>query len=89
VRQRKTRRDERRGRKRPDGRVRSLLGSSSVHQPTDVEEIVGYHAEPDPPLHSDLSLVPVAVEPMSPFDHADASLPSGAPFLAVAALRPR
>src|ERR1700736_5167712 len=35
-------------------------------------------------MHSDESLVAAAREAMSPLDHADASLASGAPFLAVA-----
>src|SRR5271168_1308864 len=50
----------------------------------DVEEIVGDDAEPDPTLHSGLALIAAAAEPVSPFDHADASLASGPPFLAIA-----
>ena len=50
----------------------------------DVEEIVGDHAEPDPTLHSGVALVAAAAKPVPPFDHADASLASGPPFLAVA-----
>jgi hypothetical protein len=51
---------------------------------TDVEEIVGDDAEPDPTLHSGLALVAAAAEPVSPLDDTDASLASGPPFLAVA-----
>ena len=52
--------------------------------PTDVDEVVGDDAEPDPALHSDSAFVAAAVEPVSPFDHADAPLASGSPSLAVA-----
>ena len=44
--------------------------------PTDVDEVVGDDAEPDPALHSDSAFVAAAVEPVSPFDHADAPLAS-------------
>src|SRR5271167_2970187 len=49
-----------------------------------VEEIVGDDSEPDPTLHSGLTLVAAAAEPVSPLEHADASLASGPPFPAVA-----
>src|SRR5271169_5829398 len=45
---------------------------------------LGDDAEPDPALHSGIALVAAAAEPVSAFEHADASLASGAPFLAVA-----
>ena len=54
------------------------------HRAADVDEVVGDHAEPDPALHSGVALVAAAIEPVSPLDHADASLASGPPFLAVA-----
>jgi len=56
---------------------------SGLHA-TDVDEIVGDHAEPDPTLHSIVTFVPAAIETVSPLGHADASLASGPPFLAVA-----
>jgi hypothetical protein len=49
-----------------------------------IDEVVGDDAKPDPALHSGIALIAAAAEPMSPFDHADASLASGPPFLAVA-----
>jgi hypothetical protein len=39
---------------------------------------VGDDAEADPAVHSDIALVAAAVEAMSPFDDADASLASSA-----------
>ena len=54
------------------------------HCRADVDEIVGDHTEPDPTLHSTFALVAATVEPMSPLGHTDATLTSGAPFLAVA-----
>ena len=59
---------------------RSLRGSSSADDATDVDEIIGDHAEADPTLHSELALVAGAAEPVSTLDHADASFASGAPF---------
>ena len=50
----------------------------------DVDEVVGDDAEPDPALHPVIALVSTAVEAVPAFDDADASLASGAPFLAVA-----
>src|ERR1700687_2420600 len=49
-----------------------------------MDDVVGDDAEPDPALHSGIAFVAAAAEPVSPFDDADASLASGAPFLAVA-----
>jgi hypothetical protein len=53
------------------------------HDATDVDDVVGDDAETHPAVHSDGALVSAAVEAVSPFDDADASLASGAPFLAV------
>ena len=50
----------------------------------DVDEVVGDHSEPDPALHADLASVAATVEPVPTLDHTDASLASGAPFLAIA-----
>src|SRR5437667_1691833 len=54
------------------------------HHATDVDEVVGDDAEPDPALHSGTALVTAAIEPVSPFDDADAPFASGSPFLAIA-----
>src|ERR1700704_6951976 len=54
-----------------------------VHCATDVDDIVGDNAEPDPPVHSDESLVAATGEAVPSLDHADASLAPGAPLLAV------
>src|SRR3954447_10158108 len=54
------------------------------HRPSDVDEIVGYHTEPNPTLHSILTFIPTAIETVSPLGDADSSFASGAPFLAVA-----
>ena len=71
------------GSEQPDSGGRGpLRGSLYFHFTTDVDEVVGDHAEPDPTLHSGLALVPTAVEAVPPLDHADASLASGPPFLA-------
>jgi hypothetical protein len=51
---------------------------------TNVDEVVGDHSEPDPALHADLASVAATVEPVPPLDHTDASLASGAPFVATA-----
>src|SRR5271165_4359243 len=64
---------------RDDSRSRLLF-----HHATDVDDVVGDDAETHPAVHSDGALVPAAVEAVSSFDDADASLASGAPFLAVA-----
>src|ERR1700730_19111014 len=61
-----------------------LKGCLLVHGATDIDNFVGDDAEPDPTVHSDVALVAAAVEAIAPFDHADASLASGAPLLAVA-----
>jgi len=53
------------------------------HSAADVDEIVGDDAEPDPAVHPDEALVAAAGEAVPPFDHADAPLRSGAPFLTV------
>src|SRR6478752_8338917 len=62
----------------------ALRASWAFHCAADVDEVIGDHAEPDPALHSCFALVSAAIEPMPPFDHADAALASGSPFLAVA-----
>jgi hypothetical protein len=55
-----------------------------LHGATDVDDVVGDDAEADPAVHSNGASVSAAIEAMSPFDDADASLASSAPFLAVA-----
>jgi hypothetical protein len=64
---------------------RGGLGSGLLfHGATNVDDVVGDDAEPDPAAHSEVALVSAAVEAMSPLDGADASFTSGAPFLAAA-----
>jgi len=63
---------------------RALSAGPFLHRPADVDDIVGDHTEADPTLHSDKALVTAPVEAMSAFNHADAPLTAGAPFLAVA-----
>ena len=53
-----------------------------AHRPSDVNKIVGDHAEPDPLLHSVVALVSATIETVSPLDHTDAPFASGTPFLA-------
>ena len=57
-----------------------LLG----HGAADVDQVVGNHPEADPALDTGIPLVPAAIESMPSFDHADATLAAGPPFLAVA-----
>src|SRR6266478_5376841 len=57
-----------------------LLG----HHAADVDQVVGNHPEADPALHSGIPLVPAAIKSVPSLDHADATLASGTPFLAVA-----
>ena len=64
---------------RSSGRLLGLRAGAS-----DVEEIVGDDTEPDPALHPVVAPVSTAGEAVSAFDDADASLASGAPFLAAA-----
>jgi hypothetical protein len=59
---------------------RTLLGESA----TNIDEIVGDHAKPNPTLHPVVTFVPAAIEAMSTLGHADAPLASGSPFLTVA-----
>src|SRR6202521_4495025 len=59
-------------------------GCLLFYRAADVDDVVGDDAERDPAVHSDEALVTAAPEAMAPFDHTDASLASGAPFLAVA-----
>src|ERR1700724_1389170 len=61
-----------------------LGGRLLFDRTADVDDVVGDDAEPDPAVHSDESLVATTGEAVSALDHADASLASGAPFLAVA-----
>src|SRR5260221_2712377 len=69
----------------PSGlRLRRLLDGLFFHCATGVDDVVGDDAEPDPTLHSGIAFVVAAIEPVSPLDHADASLASGPPFLSVA-----
>src|ERR1700730_14667179 len=63
-----------------EGLLRGPLG----HDAADVDEIISDHAEADPALHSGIASVAAAIQTVSPLDHADAPLASGAPFLAVA-----
>jgi hypothetical protein len=63
-------------------RERALSAGPFSHCPADVDDIVGDHTEADPALHSDEAPVTAPVEAMSAFDHADAALTAGAPFLA-------
>ncbi len=65
-----------------EGLLPGLLG----HDAADVDEIISDHAEADPALHSGIAPVAAAIETVSPLDHADATLASGAPFLAVSGL---
>ena len=67
-----------------DGGRGGLRGRLLFHGATDVDDIVGDDAKPDPAVHSDVALVSAAVEAVSPFDDADASFATVAPFLAVA-----
>ena len=61
-----------------------LTGGLLFHGATDVDKVIGDDAEPDPAVHSDEALVAAAAEPVPSLGDADASLASGAPFLAVA-----
>src|SRR6202043_1824380 len=63
-----------------EGLLPGLLG----HDAADVDEIISDHAEADPALHSGIAPVAAARGTVSPLVHADATLPAGAPFLAVA-----
>src|SRR5580658_4126908 len=76
--------DERRGPTEGGGGRDELKSRLLFHDPADVDDVVGDDAETHPAVHSDGTLVSAAVEAVSPFDDADASLASGAPFLAVA-----
>ena len=63
--------------------VRSVGGFRAARV-SDGDEVVGDDAEPDPALDPVIALVSTAGEAVPAFDDADASLASGAPFLAVA-----
>jgi hypothetical protein len=63
-----------------DGR----LDGRTFHCAANIDEVVTDHTETDPALHSRISFVPTAIEPVPPLDHADASLASGPPLLAIA-----
>src|ERR1019366_6536294 len=67
-----------------DSGGRRLRCSLLFHGTADVDDVVGDHAEPDPTLHSGIAPVMASVETVAPFAHADASLASGPPLLAVA-----
>src|SRR5437867_518317 len=45
------------------------------------DEVVADDPETDPALHSSVAFVSAAIKPVAPFDHADAPLRSGPPFL--------
>jgi len=49
-------------------RARST-GELALQSPTDVDDVVGDHAEPDPALYADLASVTATVEPMPALDH--------------------
>jgi hypothetical protein len=68
------------------GALGGLRSGSFFHSAADVDDVVGDDSEANPALHSDVAPVAAAAEAVSPFDDADASLASGAPFLAVAEL---
>ena len=55
-----------------------------MHRMADVDDVVGDHAEPDPTVHSGVTLVSASVETVPPLGDADASLAAGPPLLAVA-----
>src|SRR5262249_41747890 len=61
-----------------------VTGNLLLQGSTDVDEIIGDHGEANPALHTVFASVAAAVQSVSPLDHADASLTSGAPFLTVA-----
>src|SRR5450432_19194 len=61
-----------------------LRGWLLCHGAANVDEVVGDHAEADPALHPVIAFVSAAVEAMSAFDHTDATLAAGAPFLTLA-----
>ena len=46
--------------------MRSLRGGSSAHRQTNVDEIIGDHAEADPSLHSIVGFVEAAIEAVAP-----------------------
>ena len=48
---------------------------------TDMNEVVGDHAQADPSLYSAISPVDAAPKTMSALQNADASLTTGSPFL--------
>jgi hypothetical protein len=54
------------------------------HGSADVDDVVCNDAEADPAVHSDEALVAATGEAVAVLDHTDASLASGAPFLAIA-----
>src|SRR5215471_14505971 len=60
-----------------------LLRRFLTYGATNIDEIIGDHAESDPALHSVFAFVPTTVEPVSPLGHADAALAAGPPILAV------
>ena len=46
-------------------------------------QVVGNHAEADPPLHSAVALVETSSEAVSPLKDTDAALTTGPPFLSL------
>jgi hypothetical protein len=60
------------------------LGAPLDHGLSNVDDIVSDDAEPNPAPHPVITFVPGATEIMSALFHANASLASGPPFLAVA-----
>jgi hypothetical protein len=49
----------------------------------DVDQVVGEHAEPDPPFHALRSVIQTTPQPMPPFGHADTPFAARAPALSL------
>src|ERR1700676_2222245 len=62
---------------------RRLRGGLLFQGAADVDDVFGGHAEPDPALHSGITLVMAPIKTVPPLAYADASLASGTPPLAV------
>ena len=61
--------------------MRRLRDRLPLDGATDVDDVVSDDGEADPAVHSDVALVAATTEAVLAFDHADALLASGAPFL--------
>ena len=62
-------------------RSTSALTAAGCQVDADVDQGVSDDAQPHPAFHSRRSFVETSVQPVAAFEHTDASLPSGAPFL--------